>query len=168
MPDAYRNAFMGLLLTGMRFGELVNLTEDVDFEKRFIYVRSKENFRTKTHNSERAIPIIDDLYKLLIQAFRNKQSEIYPFCSPTGKQLKERRALEVCKKVAEIAGITTRAFLHKFRHTDATLLIQRGTPIESIKELFGHWSVIQTEAYTHNNTDHLLPQASRLNKLLTK
>jgi len=169
MPDAYRNAFMGLLFTGMRFGELANLTwEDVDFERRFIYVRSNENFRTKTHNSERAIPMIDDLNKLLLQTFRNKQSKIYPFCSPTGKQLKERRALEVCKKVAEDAGIITRAFLHKFRHTYATLLIQRGTAIESIKELLGHWSVVQTEAYAHNNTDHLLPQASRLNKLLSK
>jgi site-specific recombinase XerD len=74
--------------------------------------------------------------------------------------------LEICRKVAEDAGITTRAFLHKFRHTYATLLIQRGTPIESIKELLGHWSVVQTEAYAHNNTEHLLPQASRLNKLL--
>jgi len=169
MPDAYRSAFLGLLLTGMRFGELANLTwEDVDFQRRFIYVRSKENFRTKTHNSERAIPMIDDLYKLLIKAFTNKQSEIYPFCSPMGKQLRERKTLQVCKKIAEDAGITTRAFLHKFRHTYATLLIQRGTPIESIKELLGHWSVIQTEVYAHNNTDHLLPQASRLNKLLTK
>jgi len=169
MPDAYRNAFLGLLLTGMRFGELANLTwDDVDFQNRFIYVRSKENFRTKTHNSERAIPMIDDLYKLLIQIFRNKHSDIYPFCTTTGRQLRERRVLEACKKVAKDAGISTRAFLHKFRHTYATLLIQRGTPIESIKELLGHWSVIQTEAYAHNNTDHLLPQASRLNKLLSK
>ncbi len=169
MPDAYRNAFLGLLLTGMRFGELANLTwKDVDFQKRLLFVRSKENFRTKTHNSERAIPMIDDLYKLLMHIFNNKVSTLYPFCSPMGKQLRERKTLAVCKKIAEDAGITSRAFLHKFRHTYATLLIQLGTPIESIKELLGHWSVIQTEAYAHNNTDHLLPQASRLNKLLEK
>ncbi|MGB5895673.1 MAG: tyrosine-type recombinase/integrase [Ignavibacteriaceae bacterium] len=93
---------------------------------------------------------------------------LYPFCSPMGKQLKERRMLEACKKVAENAGIESRAYLHKFRHTYATLLIHRGIPIESIKELLGHWSVVQTEAYVHNNTDHLLPQVSRLNKLLEK
>jgi len=169
MHDAYRNAFMGWLLTGMRFGELANLTwEDVDFEKRFIYVRSKGNFRTKTQNSERAIPIIDDLQKLLLIIYKNKNTSKYPFCSPSGKQLKERRALGVCKKVAVEAGITSRAFLHKFRHTYATFLIQRGIPIESIKELLGHWSVVQTEAYAHNNSDHLLPQASRLNKLLSQ
>ena len=74
--------------------------------------------------------------------------------------------IDVCKEVAKAADINSRAFLHKFRHTYATLLIQRGIPIESIKELLGHWSVIQTEAYAHNNTDHLLPQVSRLNKLL--
>ncbi|HCY75037.1 MAG TPA: hypothetical protein DHV28_03890 [Ignavibacteriales bacterium] len=169
MHDAYRNAFMGLLLTGMRFGELANLTwEDVDFEKRFLYVRSKENFKTKTQNSERAIPMIDDLQKLLLVIYDNKKSSKYPFCSPLGKQLKGRRMLETCKQVAVKAGVNTRAFLHKFRHTYATFLIQRGIPIESIKELLGHWSVVQTEAYAHNNSDHLLPQASRLNKLLSQ
>jgi integrase/recombinase XerD len=131
---------MGLLFTGMRFGELANLTwEDVDFERRFIYVRSKENFRTKTHNSERAIPMIDDLQKLLLVIYKSKKLNKYTFCSPTGKQLKERRVLGVCKEVAVKAGISSRAFLHKFRHTYATLLIQRGIPIESIKELLGHW-----------------------------
>jgi site-specific recombinase XerD len=169
MTDAYRNAFFGLLLTGMRFGELANLTwEDIDFQKRLLFVRSNENFRTKTHNSERAIPMIDDLYKLLMHIFNNKVSTLYPFCSPTGKQLKERRMLEACKSVAENAGIQSRAYLHKFRHTYATLLIHKGIPIESIKELLGHWSVVQTEAYAHNKSDHLHPQVSQLNKLLEK
>jgi len=96
--------------------------------------------------------MIDDLFNLLNLVIGNKLSELYPFCSPTGKQLKERRMLEVCKRVAADAGIKSRAFLHKFRHTYATLLIHRGVPIESIKELLGHWSVVQTEAYAHNNT----------------
>jgi integrase/recombinase XerD len=98
--------------------------------------------------------------------FNNKQYEIYPFCSPIGRQLRERKSLEMFKRVAEDAGITMHAFLHIFKHTYATLLIQRGTPIESIRELLSHWSVVQTEAYAHNKTEHLLPQASRLNKLL--
>lgn len=168
MPEAYRNAFLGLLMTGMRFGELANLTwDDIDFNGKFIFVRSKGNFRTKTHNSERAIPMQHDLYKLLRDIKRNKKSDLYPFCSPKGEQLRERRALEICKSIAESAGITSRAFLHKFRHTYATLLIRYGTPIESIKELLGHWSVVQTEAYAHNNTDHMHSQVSRLNNLLT-
>jgi len=78
--------------------------------------------------------MIDDLYKLLMHIFNNKISTLYPFCSPMGKQLRERNTLAVCKKVAEDAGITSRAFLHKFRYTYATLLIQKGIPIESIKE----------------------------------
>jgi len=73
----------------------------------------------------------------------------------------------VKKSMIVYAGITSRAFLHKFRHTYATLLIRYGTPIESIKELLGDWSVVQTEAYAHNNTDHMHSQVSRLNNLLT-
>ena len=111
MSEAYRNAFLGLLMTGMRFGELANLTwDDVDFQHKFIFVRSKGNFRTKTHNSERSIPITNDLYKLLIHIHSNKISEIYPFCSPKGEQLRERRTLETCKKVAEMLELHQERF----------------------------------------------------------
>ncbi|HVO73326.1 MAG TPA: tyrosine-type recombinase/integrase [Ignavibacteriaceae bacterium] len=66
MPEQYRNAFIGFLFTGVRFGELANLTwADVDFEKRLIYIRPKENFKTKTYNSERSIPMNKVLHELL-------------------------------------------------------------------------------------------------------
>jgi len=92
MPDAYRNAFLGLLLTGMRFGELANLTwDDVDFQKRLLFVRSKQNFRTKTHNSERAIPMIDELYKLLMHIFNNKVSTFISIMLTDGKAIERKK-----------------------------------------------------------------------------
>lgn len=99
--------------------------------------------------------------------FKNKVSGSYPFWLPMGKQLKERLTLEICKRVAEGAGIKSRVFLHKFKHICYSF-IHKGIPIESIKELLSNWSVVQMEVYLHNNTDHLLPQVSRLNKQLEK
>jgi site-specific recombinase XerD len=46
------------------------------------------------------------------------------------------------------------------------MLIQNGTPIQDIKELLGHWSVVQTEAYAHNKSDHLHSQVAKLNKFI--
>jgi integrase len=88
MDDAYRLAFMGLLFTGMRFAELANITwEDVDFGSRLLLVRPKENFKTKTFNSERAIPINNLLYDLLVVYYPKRLSETYVFTSPKGFQL---------------------------------------------------------------------------------
>lgn len=167
MPLAFRNAFMGFLLSGLRFQELATLTwDDIDFKKKLIHVRPKENFKTKTHNAERAIPMNDLLSELLLKCWEMNKDKNFVFCSPEGMQLRERRALEYCKAVAEKAGIKSRAFIHKFRHTFATLLIQNRVPIQSIKELLGHWSVTQTEIYAHNKSDHMHPEVAVLNSVL--
>jgi integrase len=168
MDDAYRLAFMGLLFTGMRFAELANITwEDVDFRNRLLLVRPKENFKTKTYNAERAIPINNILYELIALYYPKRLSDKYVFASPQGNQLKERRMLVVCKTIALKAGITTNSYLHKFRHSYATMLIQSGVPIQNIKELLGHWSVIETERYAHNKSDHLHQDVARLDNLLS-
>lgn len=169
MDDAYRLAFMGLLFTGMRFAELANITwKDVEFERKLFFVRSSESFRTKTFNSERAIPMNNIMYELLVIFYPNRLSENYVFTSPKGFQLRERRLLDACKSIAKNAGITSNAYLHKFRHTYATMLIHNGVKIQNIKELLGHWSVSETERYAHNKSDHLHEDVSQLDHLLTQ
>ncbi|MBI2417223.1 MAG: tyrosine-type recombinase/integrase [Ignavibacteriales bacterium] len=167
MSVAYRNAFLGLLYTGMRFGELANLVwENVDMHKKLIYVRSTENFKAKTYNSERAIPMMTALCELLEKRKLNGPVSQYPFCTENGLMLRERTMLNKCKDIASRAGIESRAFLHKFRHTFATHLILKGVPIQNIKELLGHHSVVQTEIYAHNKADHLHFQVALINNLL--
>lgn len=168
MDDAYRLAFMGLLFTGMRFAELANIAwEDIDFGNRLLFVRPKENFKTKTSNSERAIPLNIIMYELLVKYYPNRLSEEYVFTSPKGFQIRERKMLAMCKTIAQKAGITNNAYLHKFRHTYATMLIHNGVKIQNIKELLGHWSVSETERYAHNNSNHLHQDVSELDNLLS-
>lgn len=167
MEAAYRYAFMGYLLTGMRFSELANLIwSDVDLEKRLIRISSKVGFKTKTHNSQRIIPINEHLHKLLLQMSKEKNIQQFVFASPKGGQLKERTLLHVCKFTAAKAGIKSRAFIHKFRHSYATHLVQSGVPIYSVKELLGHSSIVMTEIYAHNNPELMHREVSVLNKLL--
>lgn len=167
MDDAYRMAFMGLLFTGMRFAELANITwQDIDFERKLFFIRSSENFKTKTFNSERAIPMNNIMYELLRKYYPHRLSDTFVFTTTKGFQLRERKMLETCKSIAKDAGITSNAYLHKFRHTYATMLIHNGVKIQNIKELLGHWSVVETERYAHNQSDHLHQDVSRLDKLL--
>lgn len=166
MLPEYKNAFLGLLHSGMRFAELANLTwQDVDLTAGFLHVRSREHFRTKTVNAERSIPMNSTLRALVTDIGTAPKSR-YVFCSPKGKQMRERSLLHVCKTIAARAGITSRAFLHKFRHTFASHLIQRHVSIESIKELLGHSTIRETEIYAHNRSDHLRDEVNALDKIL--
>lgn len=162
MDEPTRLAFQGLLHTGMRIEELANVHwSDVDLEKRLIKVSRKPGFNPKTANSERAIPLTRPLYNALKKI---KQTGTYVFTSPEGKQIKERRLLNVCKSIAASAGITSRAFLHKFRHTYATHLVMNRVPLERVQKLLGHSSITETLIYAHLIPDDMHDDVSVLNK----
>lgn len=166
MVDAYRNAFIALLHTGMRVGELENLTwNDIDFKRKVVNIRPKENFNTKTYYSERNIPMTNDLFELLEKLSKNKKSEIYPFCSVRGDKLRERKLLKVCKTVGKAAGIKGNCYLHKFRHTYATHLLQHKVPITTIQKLMGHSSISETMIYSHVYVDDMHDDVAVLNNL---
>ncbi|MEO8231493.1 MAG: tyrosine-type recombinase/integrase [Ignavibacteriota bacterium] len=166
MKVEYHNAFKAFLLTGTRFEELANLkVTDIDLNERTVNVCNKEGFTTKTENAVRVIPMSDELYDILLSIVNNAQQNDYVFKSPNGSKLRERSLLTVCKRVAKNAGITSRAFIHKFRHTFATMLVQSDVPLESIKELLGHSSVVETEIYAHNKTNHRHHQVRILDDL---
>lgn len=167
MSVTYRNFFIGLLYSGMRYGEASNLLwDDIDFDKRLIFVRERESHSLKTPKSERAIPMNDHLYQLLSNTFASRTCD-YVFPNGNDEMIKERRALRTCKEIAVKAGITTRVYLHKFRSTYATLLIRNNVSLESIKELLGHASLIETEkAYANNESNHLHMEVKVLDGLL--
>ena len=167
MDIAYRRAFTGSLLTGCRFAELANLRfEYIDMKAGHLHVQPYEGFQTKTHNAERKIPMGNDLRALIEEILSAPLSEMYVFASPFGHQLRERSLLEVCKRVGRTAGLTSRMFLHEFRHTFATYLVQNGVPLEDICVLLGHSSIKETEIYAHHRPDDLHHQVRRLDGLL--
>lgn len=162
----YRLAFQGLLYTGMRFEELANVHwSDVDLKNKLIKVSRKPGFDPKTQNSERRIPLAETLYKELLELSNRKISEIFVFTSPMGMKLRERRLLETCKKIATSAGITSRAFLHKFRHTFATHLVLNRVPLERVQKLLGHYSINETLIYAHLIPDEMHEDVNVLNNL---
>ena len=156
MKDEYRSAFLGLFYTGVRFGELANISwDDIDLNRKLLFIRPKENHTLKTNNAQRILPIPQPLFDLLNEISNNKKSETYVFCSVEGKQLRERKLLEACKRIGIEAGITERMFLHKFRHTFATMLVQRKVDITEIQKLMGHASILETMIYVHVRTEDL-------------
>ena len=138
MDPVYREALLGLFLTGLRFEELANLTWDrIDFDNHMLMIRTTETFITKTPAAERNIPISDMLYLQLKDKFRTRRTE-FVFPSKNLNKLSERTLLTVCKRYAKTAGISKEATLHKFRHTFSSLLSQYGIAYEVREYLLGH------------------------------
>jgi len=166
MLPAYRVAFIGLFLTGLRFEEFSSLIwKRIDLEKKIIQIRSDASFTTKTVTSERDIPISDKLFNLLSDMNKFRASD-YVFTSPSNTKISERTLLSVCKAVASSAGITKNATLHKWRHSFNSHLAQAGVDYTIRQYLLGHKPQTMTDHYTKVDPAKLHNQVSKLDVLI--
>lgn len=168
MKESARNAFLMFLNTGMRFGELANLQwSDVDMTNKLLTIRAKDNFTPKTINSNRVVPMNDVVYNLLNNLYNEKLNrDDYVIKTENGKQIRERHLYAYCNKIGKAAGISGKITLHKFRHTFATLLVQRGVRIEEIQKLLGHSSIKETLIYAHIQPQTLHSTVNLLTNIL--
>lgn len=149
-------AFATLLLTGLREQELCYLDwRDVDLKKETIRVtgQGKEGFSPKDYE-ERMIPIPPDLVALL-KKFSRKSERVFP----SARGGRETHLLRRLKSVAKRAGVQ-HATLHKFRHTYATRLLEKGCDIVTVQHLMGHSDLDTTRQYL-NPDDTLKRKAVR-------
>ncbi|MCK4573061.1 MAG: site-specific integrase [candidate division Zixibacteria bacterium] len=162
-PEQLYPVYFTFLNTGMRKAELENLEwSDIDFKRRKIKIRRKEDWQPKT--GEREIPISDSLLDLL-QSLKDKNTRTvnsdYVFCHKDGGKLRTKlreKLISIAKK-AEIEDLTR---VHTLRHTFASHLVMSGVDLPTVKKLMGHSDIQTTMIYAHLAPDHL---ADAVNKL---
>lgn len=153
-----------LVKTGLRIGELIALEKsDIDLIERVIHVnktydRVNDLVTTpKTLESIRDIPLTDDLVNLIkeIDKFYLNQKAIkfgtnLLFMSGVGNHYIYPTYHLALINTTKKLGITKKVTPHIFRHTYASLLMEKGVPIETISHLLGHSnSKITQEIYLH-------------------
>jgi integrase len=145
------SAYMILLHTGMRKGELANLEwDDVDLERRIIKVGPKDGWSPKG-NKGTEIPINDDLHEVLIrQRGRSTGTHVV---EKANKKPYYRGLWLKFKRLARKLGIKD-ANIHTFRHTFASYLVMKGIDILTVKELLGHSDITMTMRYAHLIPSH--------------
>ena len=162
--DNYKNAFIALFCTGMRFSEMSNLTwERIDFENKIIEIRTNGDFRAKTFSSERNIPMSNKLYEV-IEKLEKRSRFVFP--SIKGGKMSEKTLIIICKNVAGKAKIDKNATLHKWRHTFNSHLAQFGVDYSIRQYLMGHKPQSMTDHYTKIDPSKLHEQVSLLDELL--
>lgn len=133
--------------TGIRLSELIGLQDAaVDVTKRELKVRGKRD-------KDRIVPFGDELAQW-IEIYRNLRAGVGAVCSNLlvtlkGKPLYPSLVYHVVHDSLEQAGGSGKLSPHVLRHTFASVMLNHGAELNSVKELLGHENLAATQVYTH-------------------
>ena len=133
--------------TGIRLSELIGLQDAaVDTVKRELKVHGKRD-------KDRIVPFGDELSQW-IERYRALRVDVWPECgnllvTASGKPLYPQLVYRVVHGGLVTAGGTGKLSPHVLRHTFASVMLNNGAELNSVKELLGHESLAATQVYTH-------------------
>ena len=161
-------AFVLLLYSGMRIGELCALTwNDIDFENKTInicknaiqvrerdengnshYILETQN-STKTRSGMRIIPMTAKALTSLLELHKITGEYEYIITSSSGKRIRPTRLDRTFYQILEAIGLE-KVGVHTLRHTFATMLFSNGCEVKIVSDLLGHSNTKITEnIYIH-------------------
>ena len=130
-----RPIFYAFLQTGMRLQELMTLEwSDVDFDRRKIKIRVKEDWTPKT--SEREIPISNGLMDVLLK-LKAKAIGNLVFHDGVGQKIQKNKLRKELMKITKKAGFPDVTKIHTLRHTFASHLVMKGVDLATSKKIDG-------------------------------
>jgi len=151
-------AILLALRAGLRFGELSELRwHDLDLDKSQVWVRRsvwRGHVTTPKGGREAVLPLSPETVRVLEQHKlrhdarpKRRRSELV-FSKPDGGRRIHRRADVRLKHVCKLAGLRPISW-HVLRHSFASHLAMRNTPVKTIQELMRHRSLEMTLRYMH-------------------
>lgn len=144
-----------LYATGLRVSELVNIQlKDINLQDRTIRVfgkGSKERIVIFGYHSKEAI---NDYIKNG-RIFLDKKSSSYLFLNKDGNRLSDRYIRKIIDDIIIKASIEFHVSPHMLRHTFATVMLNNGLDLVSVKNLLGHSSLNTTSIYAHVSEEQI-------------
>ena len=139
--------------TGLRRGELLKLRwSSVDFNRRLITVEGRNAKSRQT----RHVPLNDEAENVLRLWRKQSGDKGRVFGFATGFKT-------AWTKLLRRAGIT-RFRWHDLRHHFASRLVQRGVPLNTVRDLLGHSTVQMSLRYAHLAPDQRREAVAKLNE----
>ncbi len=137
------NLFLTLISTGCRIGEILKLKcEEIDGTNDTLFLN-----KTKT-KVERLLFLRIEMGKALKKYTIdcNRKPTDFVFLSDDNKPFTNKEINTLLKRYLEIAKLPI-ITVHGLRRTFATIMADQGTPIDVIRQLLGHESLITTQQY---------------------
>ena len=151
--DTLYPIFFTFLNTGMRKGELEHLEwKDVDFDRRKLKIKVKENWRPKT--TEREIPINAGLLVVLKEHKKVKSGPLV-FHDGKGQPIEPNSLRKKLMAITKKCGFPDVTKIHTLRHTFASYLVMNGVDLPTVKKLMGHSNIDTTMIYSHLADEHV-------------
>ena len=156
--DMCSNGILLMRATGMRISEALRLTTDAlrDFGQNQWAIKIPLG---KLHN-ERWVPVDEDACRIFrrILYLRSLVTRTRPGANSEKLLLQKNGQLMTWSvmsrkllAVARQAGSSTRAILHRLRHTYGTSMLRAGASLPAVKELLGHKKIEMTLRYVEVN-----------------
>ena len=136
-----------LLRTGLRIGELLNVTmKDIDLQEQMIVIYESE----KT-GSGRVVYFGNDAAKALFSYLQQRDPEKEKlFYSRNRETISYTAVWSMFKEYLKEAGLGDKKYsLHCLRHTFATRMLNADMHLECLQVLLGHSNIEQTRRYTN-------------------
>ena len=136
-----------LLSTGIRISELCHIHfKDINFSNRTLHIIGKGK-------KERILFLGDQTTFRLLKTYINKyciQPNDYLFTGQNPlKALSEQSVRLILKKLVKKNNLSITITPHMFRHSFATMLLDKDVDIRYIQQILGHSSISVTQIYTH-------------------
>lgn len=151
--ESVRNiAILELLFsTGARVSEIAFLQiDDINLQSGSISIKGKGNKeRIIQVCNQETLTVLKTYSSLFDDKIKNAGGAF--FVNRFNKKLSDQSIRNMVKAVATKAGITKHITPHTFRHSFATLLLEKDVDIKYIQAMLGHSSIVTTQIYTHVN-----------------
>lgn len=136
-----------LLSTGLRAGELCNLTmADIDWNYGILTVRGKTGQGTVPVD-RRTLQI---LRRYTTHGRKATIPQVFVYCN---KPMTPDALGRLINRIGQRAGIERPIGPHLFRHTFATLFLERGGNVFELKRLLRHTTLYTSLRYVHSSTE---------------
>jgi integrase/recombinase XerC len=153
--EQVRDRLIVMLLyeTGIRQSELIGLQDAaVDVAKGELKVHGKRD-------KDRIVPFGAELAHA-VEHYRDLRAAVRPECgnlmvTTKGRPLYPSLVYHVVHNSLAAAGGTGKLSPHVLRHTFASVMLNHGAELNSVKDLLGHESLAATQVYTHVTLNEL-------------
>jgi len=141
-----------LFATGARVSEIANLKKSqINLKTGTILIKGKGNKERIINVCNReTLSILQNYYKHFSDQI--KQSDNNFLINRLGKKLSDQSIRTIVRKLASSTSIAQKVTPHMFRHTFATLLLEKDVDIKYIQSMLGHSSILTTQIYTQVNS----------------
>jgi integrase/recombinase XerD len=153
ISHAYRmQGTRGLLIktlfqTGARVSEFVNIkVNELFFDEQMILISKAKGGKS------RYVPILPELAQEL-RTHLGDRANGHLFETIHSTPYSPRRIQQIIKETADEAKITKRVYPHLLRHSVATMLLERGMPLEQIQKFLGHAKLETTQLYAESSPE---------------